>query len=342
MSFSEYDLRLLSELSYKDLTKMYIDLYGHEKVNNPTHVLPLEEMPDLETLISPKRKRDQWELILTLQGIFHQGEVTQPFHNEYLDAFLFRNVTMNKYVIAFRGTNFSIFQPQFWRDMAENLNPLFLSNKKDNRQIFHAINFVHLVLQQSPFMTSNFNIQAFIEEQDKSFPFRTEEYIVVDNLSLIGHSKGGGLVQKVIYYFTNYNVLFSMSTTFCAPPLIVTNIVTRKGDIIPFKQFVKDFITLDYYKCINYSVNSDRVIFVLTRMYVLYVKGILLKQALKNKEYKKLLPTVLTKVELDFASDDRIIFSKVKSLTRHRIGKMFDRNFDKNGNLKSRIYKYFL
>lgn len=347
MSFSEYDLRILSELSYEDLTKNYIEEHGIEKVNSPNHSVPLEKMGGLENFLSSNKLRDKWELVLTLQGIFEKEEVIQSlkqnsFSNEYLDAFLFRNVTMGKYVIAFRGTNFSIFKPQFWRDMVENLNPLFLSDKKDNRQFFHAIIFVLWVLKQSFFVTNGFNIQAFIEEQDKNFPNRTQEHIMIDNLSLIGHSKGGGLVQKVIYYFSNYSVYFNLSTTFCAPPLLVTNIITRKGETIPFKQLAQNFETLSYYNCINYSINKDKVIFGLTRLYVLYIKIILLKQVLKAKQYKKLLPFMLIKIELDFVGGDRIIVSSVKALTRHRIAKMFDKNFDKNGNLKSKNHKYFL
>ncbi|NHH93112.1 hypothetical protein GOICGAJE_01641 [Bacillus sp. MB95] len=345
MSFSEYDLRLLCEITYMDLTKAYSDQHGIAKVNDANHSVLLKDLNVVKDHVSVKNLTAQWELILTLQGLLSEDSTIKSLEqksltNEYLDAFLFKNATEDEYVVSFRGTNFSIFNPQFWKDMTENLNPLFLSNKKSNRQFFHAQTFMLLVLK---IFGSNFcDFQAFIKEQDDNSSMRDVAPIRIENLSLVGHSKGGGLAQKVIYYFGNFNIHFRKSTTFCAPPFLVTSIIMKKEESIPFNQFRDDVKPFDYYNCTNYSIHRDRVIFTLTRIYVLFIKGMLLRRTLKKKKYKKVLPILFSSINLDFAGEDRIIISPVKALTRHRIAKMFDKNFDKNGNLKSKNHKYFL
>ncbi|WP_137792044.1 hypothetical protein [Bacillus sp. E(2018)] len=213
--------------------------------------------------------------------------------------------------------------------MAENLNPLFLSNESKETQFYHACNFIMAILNS---VFKNFTIYGVPFEAFKPLkkPFTLFDF------SLTGHSKGGGLVQKLIYYFsTVLNLHFSNdSTTFCAPQLLVTSINTKKGDFIPFNQFKEGIITLPLtsYPLRNYEIYNDRVIRGLSSLYRVYVKYLLIRKAISAKQKSKLPSIIQTRVVTDYIGENIVVHSKVKSFKRHGIINMFTNHFDSNGN----------
>jgi hypothetical protein len=177
-----------------------------------------------------------WYLASSLKE--YREPITEHFLalDVFLDAYTFVNEGSKEVIISFRGTNRDD-KRQLYNDMAENIQ---CDCKAVNKYIKKAIKEAEIDINQIPDDKQIFDQQdyalAYVTDINKYYSKEIYSYI------LVGHSKGGAIVQRIIQRIYNeYGSTRYKGVTFSSPAVLQYN-------------------SYNFLNCKNFTIKRDIII----------------------------------------------------------------------------------
>lgn len=287
MSITSLDLRILSELSYLDLDKYYAIAHkgykqrvlirdlGNGLLENEFYNF-MKQNGSIFNKEDVIRVLSKWELFGSVQTYIKSSKSKVP-NNPLFNAFAFRYLDsqIDKIAIIFRGSN-PRNEDQWKEDMKVNLTLFFTKQISNERisQLDLASSFVMFIMKNEGFEGCEIIEKDNYRNSEKSYDYTKKVF-------LTGHSKGGFLVQQVVFLHELIYNIKVQGVTFAATPIEGINILV---ELLKEKKAVSHNCNIQQFSNINFLLKRDKVLIGLRfrRLYEFYKMLISVNKQIKD------------------------------------------------------------